>query len=552
MTISTIFILVILLSVVGSLLLLRGTTGSSSWPDRVSAFLAPPLCVLCIAETASKILSADDFIWNEIRLARTFGLYSRIPLYPGRDATGPILGTLHTPLSHILYWPATLAGSPISAVRSGVSLSVLVVLLALLYVHREAASNFRVAAATASPNLPHLLRIVIALELFWIVVLNTTVLSCVFVVHADPIALACATLAGGLLSRRPLVARRLFLSALFAILAIASKQTFAALPVALAIFIFIVEGGKTLARYCLYLAGWTAIVAAAILAIFRPAKDLAFNLFTLPSHRPLQPSVLTLPHLHDGFRFICIRLYGIARYSVHTGSEGRAFACFILLLCLWVWLLRRHSAAGERPGLRKAVSNHRWLVFVFIALILFPLLFKASITVGGDENHLAIADFFLLLGLTTSWLHRSTRPATFPDLLIFTLVLIVSYRATLALSRPSASVPSLTVEAADFSSAHPGVAYFPSNPLSSVYSAHRFYTVDHAVDDREIAGFPLTPAQFASGLPADATLIAIQPRLFKVGEVSHALLLYLDSGWIRETNTDLPDFTVYRRTSPSH
>jgi hypothetical protein len=554
MTFQATSILLASLSLLAGLLLLRSTAASSPWPDRVRAFLLPPLLLLCVAGTIAKVLGADGDMMNEARLARTFGLYAGVPLYPGRDATGPILGTLHTPLSHIVYWPATLAGDPVTAIRAGVSLSVLLVLLTLSLTHGWAQHDLRRGRGrgTSAVGLPLTLQWAFVLEFFWLVALSAIHTSSIFAVHADPFALACGTLAGGLLLAQPISLRRLFWSACFAILAIAAKQTFAMLPIALGLFLCIADGGRVLLRYCIYLAGWGVAVAAAILALFRPTQDLVFNLWTLATHRPPQPVVLSLPNLHDGFSSFWLRLYQVARHSVSAGSTGRYFVCFLFLLCIWCHLLLRRPAATMRRSLGEVVSENRWLLFLLIALVLFPLLFKASLTSGGAENHLSDADFFLLLGLTTSLLQfsgsgRSTGVGSLPHLIVFALVLLVSSRTVNRLTSARAARPSLTREAMEFSRAHPGVAYFPSNPLASYYAVRRFYSFDHAIFDREIAGYPLTSTQFVSGLPSGVTLIAIDPIYVEIGEVSQSLSHSLNSGWACEPNAELPDFVVYRR-----
>lgn len=517
-----------------------------SWPQRICAFLVPPLLLLCVAESVAKILTADRYLWNEVRLARTFGLYAGVPLYPGRDASGPILGTLHTPLSHIFYWPATLAGNPVAAVHTGVALSVLLLLGTLAYVQ----GKFRATGPDSSVLLP-----VFAVELFWLGVLNTTILSCVFVIHADPVALACATVAGGLLCASPIGKQRLLLSALFAVLTVASKQTFAPLPVALALFLLIAEGRRTFFRYCAWVAAWGVASAAAIIALFRPARDLIFNLITLPSHRPPQPIMFKLPHVHDSFHLFCFRLYHLVGHALHSGTEGRALLTFVVLLYLWLWLLRGRHPTLAPQDLRQIIARNRWTVFLFIAVALFPLLFKASITLGGDENHLAIVDFFLLLSLTTSFLQftgtpQAVRGLQLPYLFVFALIALFSFRSVHQFRRALAPATSLTGKAAAFSRTHPGVAYFPSNPLSSFYAEHRFYTFDHSVSDRDIAGFPLSPAQYAGGIPADVAWIALEPRQVMLGEVSQPLRNYLACGWVVDNNGALPDFLVYRRASP--
>jgi hypothetical protein len=557
MTTGTNILLLAPISLIAGALLLRFTP-ALPWYERLRAFLVPPLLLLCLVEAAGKIVSADHYIWNEIRLARTFGLYFGVPLYPGRYATGPILGTLHTPLSHILYWPATFASNPVAAVRVAVSISVLLLLASLMLAHvftaRAAVPDSAGNSAATAASLFRVLPVLFALELFWLAAMNTTVMSCVFVAHADPIGMACGTFAGTLLLARPASTRRLVLSALFAVLAVTAKQTFAALPVAMLLFVYLADGGRSAFRYCLYLAGWSIAAVTTVLLLFRPTTNLYFNLFTLASHRPPQPIMSLMPRLHDRPGIMGNHLYHFVGHGIHSGSEGRAFLSFLALFCVWICLSLRGRWTAAPNALRQLVRDNRWLVFAIIAFVLFPLLFKASITVGGDQNHLAIADFFLLLAVTTSFTRiDSWRPnsptASALHLLAFALILLFCYRSIHQIDRARSSEASMTAEAAAFDRIHPGVAYFPLNPLSSFYATRRFYTFDHSIQDREIAGYPVGPAQFASGLPTGETLIAIDPYDLKVAEVSQALTNYLNSGWVRADEPELPHFAVYRHAS---
>jgi hypothetical protein len=289
-----------------------------------------------------------------------------------------------------------------------------------------------------------------------------------------------------------------------------------------------------------------------LLTIFRPASNLYFNLITLAAHRPPQPIMRTLPHLHDGPRIIANRLYHLVGHGIHTGSEGHAMVSFFVLFGLWAYLLLRGRSGEDAQGLRVFLRNNSWCVFAVIAFVLFPLLFKASITLGGDSNHTGIDEFFLLLALTTSYVQvasprsaRRTNPAI--HLMAFALVLVFSYRSIHLMKVAERAEMSTTSEAATFALSHPGVAYFPMNPLSTYFAEHHFYTMDHSIEDREIAKYPPSQEQYLSGLPNGVTIIAIDPDDIKVGEVSEALSRYLASGWVRADGPDLPHFAVYRR-----
>ena len=215
----------------------------------------------------------------------------------------------------------------------------------------------------------------------------------------------------------------------------------------------------------------------------------------------------------------------------------------------------RTKSLGQPGSLYQLADGQRWLVFIFIAAGLFPLLFKASITRGGDANHLAIAEFFLLLALTTSVLQASfsAKPsALWLHLVTFGLVLLFSYHSIYQFKSAFRHGPTMTAQAAAYARAHPGLVYFPWNPLSSIYAERRFYTFDHSIEDREIAGYPPSPDQYASGIPPDVTYIAMDPGTITIVEVSDSLNHYLTPGWTRFYDPDLPLFAVFRRTNDPH
>ena len=534
MTVVETLVLLTFAGLAAGFLLLR-CTGAWPWQERLAAFLVSPLLVLCITETFVKLSFAKCSLWDEIRLARTFGLYAGIPFYPGKDATGPILGTLHTPLSHILYWPATLAPNAVAAVRAGVLLSVVFVLAATLCAHLAAGgSNYH---SQDSFTLRRTVLVAFAVELCWLGMMGRPVKESVFLIHADPLALACATFAGCLLAKPSLSWRRMLLSATFAILAVWSKQTFITLPFALCGFLWFADGWRTLRRYIACLALAAAVVSSAFLALFSPIRNLFFNIVTLASHRPPVGATHAVQTLFD---------------AADRSSEMKSLVLFILILLVWLLLQYREGRkSAPNTNVRLFAHRQRSQVFFWIALGLFPLLLKARHTVGGDRNHLAVAEFFILLGLTASSLDYSRDPRRIQRLrptqaLIFVLVFLFLVRSIAEITHPREQKTPFVAEAAAFALAHPGVAYFADDPLASLYAEHRFHTIDHAIFDRELAGFPVTPAQFASGTPKDEKLVVVETVQ---AEVSQALTDYLASGWAVEHNPELPDFTVYRRLS---
>jgi hypothetical protein len=93
---------------------------------------------------------------------------------------------------------------------------------------------------------------------------------------------------------------------------------------------------------------------------------------------------------------------------------------------------------------------------------------------------------------------------------------------------------------------HPGQAYFPCNPMAALLSDGKAYHVDYSVNDREIAGYPLTPEQFKAGLPPEFEVIAIPPGEQPRSSALRSMLARYDL----TAATELPGWSVYKRRQP--
>jgi hypothetical protein len=101
--------------------------------------------------------------------------------------------------------------------------------------------------------------------------------------------------------------------------------------------------------------------------------------------------------------------------------------------------------------------------------------------------------------------------------------------------------PSQT--AYDFDTRHPGIAYFPCDPMTSLLRDGKLYHLDIALYDREVAGHPLTPEQIRSGLPPGFMLVALPP-----GELLQSQALQgVFAGFVPITDPELPAWNVFRR-----
>ena len=135
-------------------------------------------------------------------------------------------------------------------------------------------------------------------------------------------------------------------------------------------------------------------------------------------------------------------------------------------------------------GFRRAVAEHRWLVFLCVALSMAPTLVAAILKVGGALNHLSLVSWFVLLavgaGLGThlpaarlrgdSEEERIGSMTNAARILTALVVLVGMYRMPFTLAGIDSS-PSLWTNSSqvayNYEKAHPGVAYFPLQSAGS-------------------------------------------------------------------------------------
>lgn len=469
------------------------------------------LSALFAIEVFGGILRSPKLIWNEIRLTRSIALLHGFPLYPGEHELGPVIGTLHPPLSHFLFLPAATIHDPTAAILAGSLTSFLLVFLALAF-----------AFIRFAP--PRTDRWVVTALCFlfcgFLIVDSEGAFNTAFFVHTDAAALAFATVACTLATGRTTTAS-IWMSAAACMLAIASKQTVAPAALAIALYIAITEGTR---RFALFVAA-CAITGCAILAVLLtilPARAFLFNTLALAAHRPLKP----------GYLSILAETYRMGRL------EALPALLPILFLAIWSWTAPKQFFAANR-----------WMVFAIASVAMIPVSMKATVTVGSDVNHLGFVLYFLFVAaaLAIQQYFNAANPAARLSARLFLATgilvslapgMILSVHSSLRDLRSNASQTAYS-----YNLRHPGIAYFPCNPMASLLAEGKLNHLDIALYDREVAGRPLTPEQIQSGLPRNLQLVALPP-----GEEiqSHSLQGFI-SNFARSTDPELPGWTVFRR-----
>jgi hypothetical protein len=466
---------------------------------------------------AGVLRSVADWRWNDVRLARGIALGYGYPLYPGRDSMKPIIGTMHGPVAHLLYACLTVLKNPTLLLIAGCTLSCLLYFGTVLWLHlrtgRRLAGAYGFFACTA------------------LMLASPGGRYSGLTVHVDALAICFAVVAGGMLAMGEPGNRALTASAILAMLSVATKQTMAPAAIALPCFVLMVYGKRTCARYVATQVAASAAICLAMLAMFRPPRDLLFNTFTLGIRQPSTGAIAT--RLMEGLFLL-------------RGEIAAAAAPLLLLIAV---------VALSQGNVREKIANHRWLVFLWMAMLELPMELRAWITTGVVVNHLSLITLFVGLG-TTLGLVQLSKPdedakgawTGFAARALLIGMLLANVALPYEIFRDLRLVRTSTTQVAyNYERRHPGRAYFPLNPLATLLAEGRLTHFDPALYNRELAGFPVSQEQLAAGIPAGCELVAYPPRQIPRAAILATFLN--DKPLVQEPG--LRGWRVYRITQPA-
>jgi len=466
----------------------------------------PVLCVLLIIEIAGGVLRSPFLSWNEIRLGRAMELVRGYPLYPGQVTPGPVIGTLHTPLSHIFFIPAAVIPDPTTKILAGSLLAVLAVFVPLAWV------LFR-----SGPKGDAIFCFLFAA---FLIIQSSGAYHVLFFIHADAPAVGLATLGCGLLMRPDGLTRsHYWLAGLACALSLACKQTMAPVVIAVAAYLLVAAGWRAMSHF-LAAAAVGGVALLTIMLTVWPAQDVLFNIWTLASSRPMKTAAL--PLLMESFR------------STRLDSLPALFP--ILFISAYTW----------RSNLRQFALENRWLVFALSSVFLFPVSLKAMVTIGSGINHFGVVVYFLFAAAALAlqaYLPNENPALRLSTRLFLALGILVGIAPGLVLTlapgiRNLHNNPLQT--AISYNHEHPGRAYFPWNPAVGLIDEHRLYHLDPALFDREAVGYGLTRQQLESGLPKQFDIVAVPPG----EQLTSKALLDLTAKFHPAIDPELPGWTV--------
>lgn len=460
------------------------TSAGTARLDRVLGYALPLLLLILLADLVDGVVRGPQLLWNEVRLARAFSVAYGCILYPSEHTLGPIIGTLHAPVGYLLYTGLAFLKDPATALVAGCSLTVVLCLGPVLWVHMRAAGPGKDGRLVGAYGF---------LACASLILSQAGGIELALRIHVDAGAIGFAILSAGILgaARVPVGNLALACSAALSMLSVACKQTMAPIPVALACYLLLAEGPRRFIRYVLVQLLSGALIGAIMMLIFRPPEALVFNTYTLARNFH---TIESMQHILEG-------MY----------AERVVLAAVIPALAVLVAYAFFVGNGGARARLRA----HPWLAFLFVAVFQTPIALRGY-AAGGADNHLAVVTVFLTMAVTVGLTslrspdaeHRLSIPPLIQRALLFGIV-VAALTIPWRLSGSFATLRSVPAETAfQYEKLRPGRVYFPLNPLAVLLADGKLTHFDVSVGDRARAGFPITPAQFAAGLPPHYQLVA--------------------------------------------
>jgi hypothetical protein len=499
-----------------------------------------PLIVLAAGKAfLIKIIALDN--WNAIRLAPAFALRHGYQLYYGTNS-GPVTGNIYGPLSAIIYLPATLAHSPVTALILAKFLSIIIYFLPVLWLFTKSGFKNNYKA--------------ISVFLVWIWFCFSTINSpslnySAFKIHADAPALGFGAMACAILYLKKHTESLIYmlLSSTCALLAIFSKQSALPLMVALPAFVFFADGRRLFVRYLLCLLFSSIAVSIIFSGIFNP-RFLFFNM-SLPFRHPWKVNIGNNQEVIIGIELI--RRLGIL---IQAGVELLRDS-YSSVVVLSFYIFYQFLFNNRKTKLSEWLSVNRWAVFAIAGLFMIPTSLAGRAVVGGAVNNFSFTHYFLLVGAGLVLLQvslGSTSPyANFMQIAIklLLIILIGLYACIYVFSDNNidTNVKKFLHNdervAYEYIRRHPGEAYFPWNPLSSLMAEGKAYHFYFGLLDRELAGFKVRPGHFLADIPANIRIVAYPGKSPK--ESIDYMKTYLPEFRKRINIEDLPQWIVFTR-----
>jgi hypothetical protein len=467
---------------------------SESRLDRVLAALAPMGAVVVLVHLVEALARGPILEMNASRVANAVALAMGYNIFPGATE-GPLIDFMYGPMFALAYTPAALASSPSGAIWIAILQSFLFVLVPFAWL-----------AFAAPEQRSHLVASAAVVCLGLLCSYDKALTWATWSVLADAPALAfggCACAC--LLSRHGAPTnRQMGFVALFAVLAVWSKQTAAPIVVALPLYVWLLHGWRSAFRLSLFVAG-TGLIVSLLFVLWFGFDGLLFSMFQVPGG-------VQWKHTLRGGSTLGDLLTALGRLAATSSVAG------VLVLAVAAMNVRRGLSVREWLRLQP------WTGLAWVALLMVPTATVADAKIGGEHNVFAISTYFMtgaaLLGLvqTTS----TTRPLVRAAALL-TMAAILAFgigdelRSADRYAALRTSVNQLRdwrnnpeERATAFARAHPDEVHFIADPLVGLYSDGKLYSNMFGRYDRQLAGFATTAEMMLAHGPPRLRYVAVR------------------------------------------
>jgi hypothetical protein len=484
--------------------------GLRAWrsPARVILAVLPLALVGLGARAAQSVLSAPNQDWAGARLSPLIGMRFGYAMYYGAS-DGPVLNTIYSPLSYLIYLPAGLFSQPALEIAAASFIGLVcffapVLILFFSLGGKESASRIYAGASFI---------------LFALIAFNMPSLR----MSLEGTIHDCPALGLGLAACLPLCFRHQnpwfawLASATFAVLSVWAKQVMVPLLIALPLWLLLKEGKRAALPYLLCMGAAGAIISLIFISMLGPSA-LLFNIWTLPAHHPWNGSF-------PG------NVLGVGYYFYRE--------CFVIAGVLVGLIVLMRSEAEIKP-----IGLDGYALFVLVALCNIPTALLGRLKVGGSANNFSVSTYFLLIGLLVC-LHQACISTTAPTRRLAQTAVAIAVVGLALVFVPQQAYffrdfaglrDTKEAQVTRFVRNHPGAAYFPWNPLPHLAAEGRLYHFAYGLFDRELGGFRIDAAHFRKFVPAHCRYVC-----FPGGRRDHRRPACLEALLVRSRLVQLPE-----------
>jgi hypothetical protein len=437
--------------------------------------------------------------WDAGRLAVSVAATQGIPVYSTLEE-GSIQTTMYPPAWVLNYMPTSLGRTPTEVMVIGYLLAALFTMGPVL-----------LACWLQTRVWPYAL-LGTCLVLYAATQSLTLEFAC-YLPHADAPALGfglLSAIAAKCALSTPDGRRRSIMLGLCAVamaLTVFSKQTLLTLLPAVWLWVGLTSTWSTALRLLIW-TGFAGIFGLVLSILCHPLSGLSFQLLTLPAACPWV----------GGFPFNMIR---VLLELLEICVPG-------LMLIATLFGARWVSTQKEEP-LR--LGRDLWPLVLLISFALTPMSVLGRVKIGGVESALSPTVYFLYVATALCIvehavaLKRTLSDDTRSSRLAISVVLLTASFAIPWLLKSMQEIRyglgspanNLSQQAYDYLLEHPNEnVYFPAYPLAHLMAEGKLYHFMHAIRDREVlAGFKISPEQFATHTPSEPSLVCWSTRLYQ-------------------------------------